>query len=102
MEFKNTITYVLALLVALCLAIPAASQNLVSGDITGIVSDPSGAVLPNVQVTLKNNQNGQTQTTNTNAQGVYRFSLLAPGNYTISAAPQGFPPERSCVGLQTA
>jgi len=90
MEFKNTITYVLALLVALCLAIPAASQNLVSGDITGIVSDPSGAVLPNVQVTLKNNQNGQTQTTNTNAQGVYRFSLLTPGNYTISAAPQGF------------
>ena len=76
MGLKNSLLYVLALLAMFCVAVPAPAQNLVSGDITGIVADPSGAVLPNVQVTLKNNQTGQTQTANTNAQGVYRFSLL--------------------------
>jgi outer membrane receptor protein involved in Fe transport len=90
MGSKKALFSALMLLIALCVCIPATAQNLVSGDITGIVTDPTGAVLPNVQVTLKNHQNGQTQTSTTNAQGVYRFSLLAPGGYTISATPQGF------------
>jgi hypothetical protein len=69
---------------------PAMAQNSVSGDIIGIVSDQTGAVLPNISVTMKSNDTGATQTVTSNAAGVYRFSLLAPGSYSISANPQGF------------
>src|SRR5689334_20826039 len=90
MFVRRVCTCVLALAASLALILPAAAQNIVSGDITGIVTDPSGAVLPNVTVTLKNNSTGQTTTTNTNTQGVYRFPLLNPGGYTLSAAATGF------------
>ena len=52
------------------LTIGAAGQSLVSGDVTGIISDPSGAVIPKAPVTLRNNGTGQTQTTETNQTGV--------------------------------
>lgn len=61
-----------------------------SGDIVGVVADPSGAVLPNVSVTLKRNAKGNTQVQSTNSHGTYRFSLLAPGSYTVSVAAPGF------------
>jgi hypothetical protein len=80
----------LALLLAAVWLMPAWAQNSVSGDITGIVTDQTGAVLPNVTVAIKSNDTGSKQTATTNTQGVYRFSLLAPGSYTISAAAQGF------------
>jgi Carboxypeptidase regulatory-like domain len=71
-------------------AVPASSQSITSGDITGIVTDPSGAVVPNANVTLKNRDTGATQTRTTNAQGVYRFQLLNPGQYTVTASAPGF------------
>jgi hypothetical protein len=82
--------FLILLSLAGLLVTPLIAQNIVSGDVTGIISDPSGAILTNAQVTLKNNDTGQTQTAPTNGQGVYRFSLLKPGNYTVSATAQGF------------
>ena len=87
---KRLFPSLLAFCIAMMFAMPGLAQNSVSGDVTGIVSDPTGAVLPNITVTLKNNGTGATQTVNTNAQGVYRFSLLQPGIYTITASAQGF------------
>src|SRR5579864_2584857 len=81
--------FLTAILVAF-LTIGAAAQSLVSGDVTGIVSDPSGAVIPKATVTLKNNGTGQTQTTETNQSGVYRFSLVSPGEYTVTVNASGF------------
>jgi Carboxypeptidase regulatory-like domain len=78
-------------LLLLCAStLPAAAQSITSGDITGVVIDPSGAVLPGVTVTLKNNATGATQTHSTTDQGVYRFSLLNPGSYTVSVQAGGF------------
>jgi hypothetical protein len=76
-------------------AVPAAPRanptlSLVSGDLTGTVTDPSGAVVPNATVSLKNNGTGQTRTTTANNTGSYRFSLLQPGTYTVSATASGF------------
>jgi hypothetical protein len=88
--FLAIATIFFALIISIGLSIPASSQSLTSGDVTGIVTDQSGAVLPNASVTLKNNQTGATQTRTTNAQGTYRFPLLNPGSYTISATAQGF------------
>ena len=90
MQASRTIYAVLVLLLAGILSISAAGQSLVSGDVTGIITDPSGAVVPNATVTLKNNGTGQQQTTATNNSGVYRFSLMPPGQYTVSASASGF------------
>ena len=54
------------------------------------VVDQTGAVIPNATVTLKNTETGTVQTRTTNAQGAYRFPLLNPGTYTVTAAAQGF------------
>ena len=70
---------------------------MTTGDIVGVVTDPSGAVLPNVTVTLKNNSTGLTQSTTTNSSGTYRFDLLQPGPYTVIVAQQGFNSQNQTV-----
>src|SRR5215468_9600448 len=90
MFFKSYILRVLTLSLASILALPAFAQSLTSGDITGVVLDPSGAVIPNASVTITNDAIGTTQTHTTNGEGVYRFSLLSPGTYSVSVSLQNF------------
>ena len=91
-SYLFSLTFVLTLMAACLLLLPSASfaQSLTSGGVTGTVTDPSGAAVPNANVTLKNNDTGATQTTTSNSTGAYRFSLLNPGSYTVSASAQGF------------
>jgi hypothetical protein len=90
MSIRQIIFPFLTASIVVFLAIGAAAQSLVSGEVTGIVSDPSSAVIPKAMVTLKNNGTGQTQTTETNQTGVYRFSLVSPGQYTVTVNASGF------------
>ncbi len=83
-------TFLLALAVCMLASTATFAQSFTTGEITGTVTDPTGAVLPNVTVTLKSVEKGNTQTGTTNSQGAYRFSLLSPGNYTISAEAPSF------------
>ena len=78
--------------VAIALSLPEAvfAQSLTTGGVVGTVTDPSGAAVPNATVTLKNEDSGATQTVNSNATGAYRFPLLNPGRYDVSAAAPGF------------
>ena len=66
------------------------AQSTTTGAISGTVTDASGAVLPNVAVSLKSTEKGFTQATKTTAQGVYQFSLLEPGTYSITVSAPGF------------
>ncbi len=68
----------------------AMPQSLVSGDISGTVSDPSGAVIKDAIVNLKSLDTGTAQTTATGDTGLYRFSLLRPGRYSVKVTQQGF------------
>jgi hypothetical protein len=78
-------------LLALGVMAPAAfGQSLISGDIAGTVTDPSHAVVPNASVGLTSVDEGSTQSTKTNGSGYYRFSLLKPGNYRVTAKVTGF------------
>jgi hypothetical protein len=90
MRFHGFVTALLITLLAGWQAIPSAAQSLTTGDITGVVTDPTGAVVPNANATLKSVETGATQTTMTNAQGMYRFSLLNPGRYTVAISATGF------------
>ncbi len=84
------VTLVIAAL--LSLSTLTVAQSLLSGDISGTITDPSGAVIPGATVNLKSLDTGATQSAKTNADGVYRFSLLKPGRYSVSAARTGFQP----------
>jgi len=66
------------------LATPAArlSAQSLFATLTGVVSDPSGAVVPNATVKLVNEQSGSTRDTVTNGEGYYTFVSVAIGNFT--------------------
>lgn len=68
----------------------AFSQSTTAGDVAGIVTDPSGAVVPNIKVTAKADATGESRTTTTSGEGFYRFSLLQPGSYTVEVSASGF------------
>ena len=56
----------------------------------GSVTDISGAVIPNAQVTASNTQTGVVYPTRTDPQGQYRITELPPGQYTLDVASTGF------------
>jgi hypothetical protein len=68
----------------------AHAQSLVSGDITGTIEDPSGNAVSGATVKATSMDSGTVSTTTTSDTGAYRFSLLKPGRYTISASAAGF------------
>src|SRR5271156_2620431 len=80
----------LALLAVLMLPGTLKAQSIISGDLAGTVSDPSGAAVPGAKVTVTSKATGTAHTTTTNASGAYRVPLLEPGDYTLVVAAQGF------------
>ena len=58
--------------------------------ILGTVTDPSGSVLPNVNVTITNNDTGQSRTLTTSGDGHYLAPSLTIGHYTVKAEASGF------------
>src|SRR3569833_380153 len=84
----------IALLAALCgvfvISTPLRAQSQVSGDIAGVVTDHSTAVISGAEVELINTDTGATQNVETDSNGLYRFSLLKPGHYTVTAKKQNF------------
>jgi hypothetical protein len=91
MRFRNLlIVFVMLGATATLLAPNLTAQNIVTGGISGTVTDPSGAVVPNATLTLKSNSTGETQQTTTGSTGLYNFPLLKPGSYSVSIAQSGF------------
>jgi hypothetical protein len=60
------------------------------GEITGTVTDPSGAVVPHVHVTATNQATGISQSTFTTSAGAYTIPHLLVGTYTVTAQESGF------------
>ena len=81
---------VFGLLCLLLISGPSTAQTTTSGGLTGVVTDPSGAVIVGATIEIKNNSKGTTQSTNTDRQGSYRFFFLAPARYTLTASHGGF------------
>jgi Carboxypeptidase regulatory-like domain/TonB-dependent Receptor Plug Domain/TonB dependent receptor len=87
---KQHLLSVIALsLLAFC-ALPVAAQNTTVGAIFGTVTDPSGAVVPGVQITVTNVDTANAKATSTTDKGYYTVESLADGNYTISISKEGF------------
>ncbi len=82
----------LALAVGLWASAPsdAGAQFALRSKIEGTLTDSTGAVLPGATVTLTETTRNQVQTATTDSNGIYSFSNLAPGTYTVVADLTGF------------
>ncbi len=78
----------LVLTILLVFAKPGAASN--TGTISGIVTDPSGGVVPEATVTATNQNTGVKETTSTDSRGFYSFPALDIGEYVIHIEKAGF------------
>ncbi|HTR26295.1 MAG TPA: carboxypeptidase regulatory-like domain-containing protein [Terriglobales bacterium] len=79
------------LLAFLVLALCAGAWAQGTGQITGLVTDPTGAVVSGIQVTLVNSDTAEKRMTVTSSAGIYNFpSLPIVGSYTLSISAKGF------------
>ena len=76
------------LLMAWSPSLPA--QTAGTGALTGTVTDPSGAVVPNATVTATSLDTSQARTATTGADGNYKIGLVPPGNYRVTFEAAGF------------
>lgn len=84
-----------AVLGILCLCLPfmfavAGLAQADQGTITGVVTDSTGSAIPHAQVSLTNTDSGLALQTQSNGDGIFTFSPIKIGNYTISASAPGF------------
>jgi iron complex outermembrane receptor protein len=78
------------------LTMPALAQSAAdTGQIIGVVKDPSQAVVSGSQIVLTNQQTNVRLTATTDDRGVYGFSSLQPGSYTVGVDVKGFQPSTS-------
>jgi Carboxypeptidase regulatory-like domain/TonB-dependent Receptor Plug Domain len=64
------------------------------------VTDPTGAIIVGVTITLKSAATSEVFTGTSAASGVYQFSLLKPGDYTLTVAKEGFRKSTRTVTIQ--
>jgi len=82
------------------LVLPALyAQSITTGDIAGVIKDPTGAVVPRSTVTLKDLDKGTERSHTAGAGGEYRFTTLPPGHYQISASSAGLKSATSAVSI---
>jgi len=79
-----------SLVASLLLFFSPASGQSTGGRLIGRVADSTGAVISGVSVTLVNEATGVSRNTKTNESGDYSFVEVAPGNYRVESALQGF------------
>ena len=78
------------ILCGLSMFIPAAEAQVASGALVGTVTDATGAVVPDAEVTATNADTQQKRTANTNAQGFYAIEPLLAASYDITVKKVGF------------
>src|SRR5574337_721374 len=80
----------LFLLLILVLAAASWAQSGDQGSIEGTVTDPSGALVPGVTLTVRNAATAAAFTTRSNENGLFRFPVLPAGMYELVAQRSGF------------
>src|SRR3954471_12671218 len=90
MRLKVCRVVILTMAMVAAMVLPSRAQEQ-NGVITGRAVDSSGGALPGVSVSItSSNLIGGARTAVTDAQGVYRFTLLPGGQYTVSFDLTGF------------
>src|SRR5262245_3057193 len=90
MRIKRNCIVAVALLSLACCAAAFGQASSGTGSISGAVTDPSGAVLPGAEVTVRNTGTNVSRALITNEAGRYEVVALQPGDYEIAASMAGF------------
>ena len=94
MKTKNTGTTIVRKFLCVSLLVLGAGATALgqagSGGISGLISDPSGAIVPGAKVTAQNNATGVKISTASTAAGLYSFISLSPGIYQVTTSEKGF------------
>lgn len=64
--------------------------QVITGTISGTVTDPTGAVIPGAQIALKNTLNGEIRTVQSNGSGFFTFAGIPSGDYAVTITATGF------------
>jgi len=75
------------------------AQTTTSGGLTGVVTDPSGAMIAAANIEIRNTSKGTNQSSKTDRGGAYQFFFLAPARYTLTVAHAGFQTENRTVDV---
>jgi Carboxypeptidase regulatory-like domain len=100
MRRKFSIVSFIVPCLVLCFVDYLSAQTTTSGGLTGVVSDPSHAVVPDAVVELTDNNKGTIHPAKTDSYGVYRYYFLAPGRYTVIVSHEGFRTESRELNVQ--
>ncbi len=87
---SNTPRNAILALAGFALALPAAQAQIDTGAINGTVTDPSGAVVSNAQITERNVGTNATRTIQSAANGTYNFTNLPAATYEVTVTAGGF------------
>src|SRR5260370_24603639 len=74
----------------LMLLAPGTMHGQASAGVTGTITDPSGAVVPNASVTVTEVATSVSSHTTSSSAGTYSFKGLTPGQYTVTVEASGF------------
>ena len=80
--------FAVAFLMLIFLVATAVAQE--NAELTGVVTDPNGAIIPNASVSLTLQASGEARHNATDTAGIYTFSNLRVGNYTLTVTSPGF------------
>jgi Carboxypeptidase regulatory-like domain len=97
MKLGPVILLIPILLLVPCLPSNLNAQTTASGGLTAVVTDPSGAVVSDARVEIRDNAKRTLQSTKTDREGECQFSFLAPGKYTLTVMHDGFRDEKRVV-----
>src|ERR1700751_4455134 len=96
--FVNSMPSIRLCVLALVTIAPAASsQTITTGEITGVVADPTGKVVIGAMVELSSTDTGESRAVPSNASGVYRFPFVKPGTYELSAKSKGLKSDKGSL-----
>jgi hypothetical protein len=92
-SFRNFTQWTILLVLLSVVVCPLVFAQLPTATILGVAKDSSGSVVPDVNVTARNIDTGQTRSATSDADGAYRLSALPVGNYEVRAEKTGFQAE---------
>jgi len=88
-----SLSLIAVLLMSFFITTTSARAQVTGATVTGTVTDPSGAVIPNAKIVIKNTSTGVVRNVQSNNAGLYTAPNLLPGPYSVTISASGFSTE---------
>jgi hypothetical protein len=87
---RATVVFMALALSFLAVGRLVSAQGIITGSISGNVTDPTGAIIPGAQITVVNDSTGSTLSAKSNFEGFFLISDVPIGSYTVTVTANGF------------